>query len=127
MPLFHFARAEWHERRAQQKMTMNFSAGDGTPEVLLRATEDLYREIAEELVVAARKVRDGETGEVNAAKQAVRDLRDAFQMIMDERTRVDKLRKQVAGTIGDCALDFDAARVEIGRRLARLRDATGGG
>ncbi|MDT8856324.1 hypothetical protein RNZ50_15115 [Paracoccaceae bacterium Fryx2] len=108
-------------------MTMIFSAGEGTPNDLLSATEELYREIAQELVVAVRKVRDGETGEVKAAKQAVRDLRDAFQMVMDERTRVDKLRKQVAGVVHDTALDFDAARDEIGRRLACLRDAGGGG
>ena len=58
--------------------------------------------------------------------QAVRDLKTAFQLVMDERTRVEKLRKQVAGVVGDLRLDFDAARDEIGRRLARLRDAGGG-
>jgi hypothetical protein len=48
-------------------------------------------------------------------------------MVMDERARVEKLRKQIAGVVGDHALDFDAARTEIGRRLACLRDAGGGG
>ncbi|EEW24084.1 hypothetical protein [Rhodobacter ferrooxidans] len=108
-------------------MDMNIPAGDATPEVLLRATEELYREIAEELILAVRKVRAGETAEARTAMQAVKDLRAAFQMVMDERTRVDKLRKQVAGAVHDGALDFDAARVEIGRRLACLRDAAGGG
>lgn len=108
-------------------MTMNFSASDGTPEALLQATEDMYRQIAEELVRVIEKVRVGETGEAKAAIQAVKDLRSVFQTVMDERTRVDKLRKQVAGAVGDHALDFDAARVEIGRRLACLRDAGGGG
>ena len=65
--------------------------------------------------------------EVKAAAQAVKDLKAAFQMVMDERTRIEKLRKQIAGVVHDYAIDFDAARAEIGRRLACLRDAGGGG
>ena len=107
-------------------MGIEFSVGEHGPEALLKASEDLYREVALELAEASRRVRDGEFGEVKAAMQAARDLRAAFQLVMDERTRVDKLRKQVAGVVHDYALDFDAARTEIGRRLARLRDAGAG-
>lgn len=104
-------------------MGIEFSAGE-EPEALLRATEDLYREVALELVAAKDRLREGETSEIKAAVQAVRDLRTAFQMVMDERTRVDKLRKQIAGgSGGGSELDFAAARAEIGRRLACLRDA----
>jgi uncharacterized protein YPO0396 len=108
-------------------MDMTFSGGKEPSVDLLKETEVLYREVAEELALAMRGVRQGETGEAKAAIQAVKDLRTAFQMVMDERTRVEKLRKQVAGVVRDYALDFDAARDEIGRRLARLREAGGGG
>jgi hypothetical protein len=108
-------------------MTIKFSAGEEPPVDLLAATEELYRDIAEELIRAKDKLRDGQFDEVKAAVQAVKDLKLAFQMVMDERTRVEKLRKHVAGVVHDYALDFDAARDEIGRRLARLRDAAGGG
>jgi Na+/phosphate symporter len=108
-------------------MDMTFSGGKEPSADLLKETEVLYREVAEELALAMRGVRQGETGEAKAAIQAVKDLRTAFQMVMDERTRVEKLRKQVAGVVRDYALDFDAARDEIGRRLARLREAGGGG
>lgn len=94
---------------------------------MLAATEGLYREAAEELIRAVSRIREGQIDEVKAATQAVKDLKTAFQLVMDERTRVDKLRKQVAGTVGAGVLDFEAARAEIGRRLARLRDAGGGG
>ncbi|NGQ90887.1 hypothetical protein G5V65_08245 [Rhodobacter sp. HX-7-19] len=57
---------------------------------------------------------------------AVRDLQAALAVLMDERVKVDRLRNQVAGVVGERALDLDAARAEIGRRLARLRDAGGG-
>lgn len=107
---------------------MEFSGGDERPEALLKASEDLYREVALELVAATERLRQGELGEVKAAVQAAKDLRVAFQLVMEERTRVDKLRKQVAGAAGGAGeLDFAAARTEIGRRLARLRAAGAGG
>ncbi|HBU16508.1 MAG: hypothetical protein A2092_13075 [Rhodobacteraceae bacterium GWE1_64_9] len=110
-------------------MGMKFSGGETGPEALLQASEDLYRDIALELAAATQRLREGELDEVKAAVKAVKDLREAFQIVMDERTRVDKLRKQVAGAAagGTGELDFAAARAEIGRRLARLRDAGGGG
>jgi hypothetical protein len=108
-------------------MTITFSVGEPPPVDILAATEQLYRDTAAELIRARDKIRDGELDEVKTAVQAVKDLKTAFQMVMDERTRVEKLRKQVAGVVHDYALDFDAARDEIGRRLARLRDAGSGG
>lgn len=107
-------------------MDMDFSGGDETPADLLEETEALYREMAEELAQALRGMRRGEAKDAKAAVQAVKDMRSVFQMLMDERTRVEKLRKQVAGTVRGHELDFDAARAEIGRRLARLRDAGDG-
>lgn len=109
-------------------MTIHFEAGSGDPAALLREAEDLVRAFAEDVAVAGRKIREGEFGEVKTGMSAVRDLRQAFLQVMEERTRVEKLRKQVAGTVGgNGELDLAAARAEIGRRLARLRDAGGGG
>jgi hypothetical protein len=108
-------------------MTIRFSDGEEPPVDLLAATEGLYRETAEELVRAVRVIRAGRADDVKAATQAVKDLRSALQMVMEERTRVEKLRRQVAGTVGAGTLDLDAARDEVGRRLARLRDAGPGG
>jgi hypothetical protein len=107
-------------------MTSDLPSDDPPPVDLLEATEDLYRQAAEDLVLAQRKLRQGSVDEVKAATQAVKDLKVAFQLMMDERTRIEKLRKQVAGVVHDYAIDFDAARAEIGRRLACLRDAGGG-
>ncbi len=103
------------------------TAGDGVPEDILLATEQLYQDAASNLSAAMTALRAGRMGEVKAAMLAVKDLKAAFQMVMDERTRVDRLRKQVAGVAGDCAHDFGAARDEIGRRLALLRGAGSGG
>ena len=107
-------------------MTIKFRDGDVPPVDVLVATEEYLRESAELLVRTVRDVRAGKAGEVKAAQQFVRDLKTLFQMVMDERTRVEKLRRQVAGVVHGHALDFDGARDEIGRRLACLRDAERG-
>jgi UDP-2,3-diacylglucosamine pyrophosphatase LpxH len=104
-------------------MTIKFRDGDEPPVDVLVATEDYLRETAETLVRAVQDLRANRTSDIKAAQQSVRDVRALFQMVMDERTRVEKLRKQVAGVVHGHALDFDGARDEIGRRLARLRDA----
>lgn len=57
------------------------------------------------------------------AVEAARTVRDAIQLLMVERNKVDKLRKEIAGGVGGGSLDLDAARDEIGRRLACLRRA----
>ncbi|WP_444465068.1 hypothetical protein [Rhodobacter capsulatus] len=107
-------------------MDMGFKGGDAPSVDLLEETEELYRDIAGELALAMKGVRQGEMKDAKAAAQAVKDLRTAFQMVMEERARVEKLRRQVAGVGAGSELDLDAARVEIGRRLACLRDAAGG-
>jgi hypothetical protein len=114
-------------------MTVNFSAGSDPPvnpdsDVNLLATvEGFWTESAEDLARAIKQARRGKLEEAKLAVVAVRDLKAAFQLVMEERTRVEKLRKQAAGTVGTGTLDLSAARDEIGRRLARLRDAGGGG
>ncbi len=101
-------------------------AGDGVPTDILLAAEQIYEAAVLDLIAAIHALQGGGT-EVKAATQAAKDLRTAFHTLMEERTRVDKLRKQTAGAAASGALDFDAARIEIGRRLARLRAAGSGG
>jgi len=128
-----------HERRVQQDMNEEISEGERPSAELLVVAEDIFANAA---LVLGRMVLalDGRAVEpealeanearAKAALQAVRDFRMAYQIAMDERTRVDKLRRQVAGQAGlgvGSGVDLDAARDEIGRRLARLRDAGSGG
>lgn len=109
-------------------MTIRLSDGDAVPGDVLAVAEELYRMAAEELYRTIQAIRTGQMGEVKAAQGAIRDLRETAQHVLDERAKVDRLRKQIAGQVGARgALDFDGARAEIGRRLACLRDAGGGG
>ncbi len=106
-------------------MSFFFPKTDSTPIDLTAETEALYQESAEELIRAIKAIRDGETDQIPHAKAAVKELKGIFQTVMDERNRVEKLRKQVAGSVGAGTLDLQSARDEIGRRLALLRDASG--
>ncbi|MDO5369866.1 permease [Paracoccus sp. (in: a-proteobacteria)] len=87
---------------------------------------EMFREVAEELHRLRIGLRGGSTEDVKDTARLVRDLRVATQLVLEERNRVDKLRKEVAGDVGAGRLDLAAARDEIGRRLACLRRAGGG-
>jgi hypothetical protein len=100
---------------------------DQPPVDLMAAAEGLYRDSAEELIRAVNRIKTGDYDKVKDAAQSIRDLKTAFFLAIDERNRVEKLRKQIVGAVGAGELDLDAARGEIGRRLALLRSAGAGG
>ncbi|MFG6081224.1 hypothetical protein ACEUZ9_001841 [Paracoccus litorisediminis] len=120
-------------------MTMNFDPGPGAPEGpyvpgvdlasdtdVLEIADGIFRSYAVDLHKLRLKIQAGETDELKESGRLVRDLRAAAHMVLEERGKVDKLRKDAAGNVGAGALDLAAARDEIGRRLARLRGAAGG-
>ena len=86
----------------------------------------VFDRAAQDLGAALVRLRDGGGDGSERALRAVRDLQAALAVLLDERVKIDRLRNETAGVVGERALDLDAARVEIGRRLARLRDAGGG-
>lgn len=106
-------------------MTVHIPKSDVQPDQLLDAAEEMCRDAAVDLHKAINEIRKGNFGEAKNTPTLIRDLRAAFQLAMEERSRVDKQRKQEAGVVNDYALDFEQARIEIGRRIARLRDAGG--
>jgi len=65
----------------------------------------------------------GESAVVKAAKLAS-EARGAIQTIFNERQRIAKLDDDTSHAQGG-ELDLNAARTEIGRRLARLRQRSG--
>jgi ABC-type phosphate transport system auxiliary subunit len=109
-------------------MTEGRAGAGPTDEDVLAVAEAMYREAAVELLRTIDAIRGGAFGEVKSAQAAIRDLRATASQVLEERGRIDKLRKQLAGQVGSGgAIDFDAARAEIGRRLACLRNAGGSG
>ncbi|GLK63210.1 permease [Paracoccus kondratievae] len=120
-------------------MTMNFDPGPEAPEGpfvpgaaaapdmdVLAIADGLFRSYAADLARLRAKIQAGEMDELKESVRMVRDLRAATQLVLEERSKVDKLRKEAAGQVGAGTLDLVAARDEIGRRLACLRRAGGG-
>jgi hypothetical protein len=109
-------------------MTMMFSGDVPKPEDVLGSAERFYGMAVMELERTIDAIKAGEFNEVKAAQTAIRDLRATAVAVLQERGKVDQLRKQIAGHVGaGGALDLDEARAEIGRRLACLRGAGGSG
>ncbi|WP_102224341.1 hypothetical protein [Acidimangrovimonas sediminis] len=93
------------------------------PRPLVSEASLLYTTAAEVLAHMLRELQRGELDEAKKVPGYARELRQALQAVLTERTTLERLRKDEAGGAGPGALDFDAARAEIGRRLACLRDA----
>ncbi|WP_137111887.1 hypothetical protein [Rhodobacter sp. SY28-1] len=109
-------------------MTVRFTGDVPRTEDVLGVTERLYGEAVIELERTMTALKAGEFNEVKSAQEAIRALRATALAVLQERGKVDQLRKQIAGHVGaGGALDLEGARAEIGRRLACLRNAGGGG
>lgn len=107
-------------------MTIKVSVGEGEPVDLADFTEGLFRNYATQIALVLQKIDRGEFDDLKVLPGQVKQLREVYQIVQEERSRVEKLRKQVAGIVGAGELDFQSARDEIGRRLARLRDGGAG-
>ncbi|WP_143413135.1 hypothetical protein [Haematobacter genomosp. 1] len=94
------------------------------PRDVLSEVMELYDTAIEVFTETMREAR--EDGRVKEANSYVRELGKIVLAVITEREKIDKLRRQETGGTGGGALDLDAARDEIGRRLARLRDAGDG-
>lgn len=92
---------------------------------MISTTEALYQELAEEILGVLTKLKAGEW-DGRSSTQSLREMRSALRLVLEERTKIAELSRQDAGSAQGYALDFAAARAEIGRRLACLRDAGDG-
>lgn len=110
-------------------MTINFIAQEAdkteAPQDLLWVAERQLERAVVRLQQVIDEVESGRFDQLTEAKRVTDNLTGFIRLYMDERNKVDKLRKTLAGAVGAGELDFSAARDEIGRRLALLRDAGG--
>ena len=99
---------------------------DSPPEVLISEALTLYATAAGVFSLVIDEAAKGKLKNPKDAAAYAREYNLALQTFLSERAKVEKLRKDTEGIVHDYALDFDAARDEIGRRLACLRDAADG-
>ncbi len=123
-------RPEGQRNGWQHSMTMTLSEFDkgGGDTAALDVVRLAERQLERAMLRMAQLIDDVEAGRfetMTEAKKTCDHLTGYVRLLMEERNKVDKLRKSAAGAAGGGALDLDAARDEIGRRLALLRDAGG--
>ena len=97
--------------------------GNGGPDTdLLRVKQHLQRAIGV-FQDMTREVEQGNFVPESETNKIIRALSSAVQTLYNEKQKIDGSLKKQAGIAGEYAIDFDAARREIGRRMALLRTA----
>ncbi|QDY68916.1 hypothetical protein [Qingshengfaniella alkalisoli] len=102
-------------------------AGDGSSDKLLSEAHGHFADAANALSVFIAALKAGDTTQAPEAMKLVKELKAALVPALMERERLEKTIREDAGVVNGYAIDFDAARHEIGRRLACLRAARGAG
>ncbi|MDB6178022.1 hypothetical protein PAF17_10960 [Paracoccus sp. Z330] len=102
-----------------------------SPEEAISVVEGLFWSYIRDLrrheaALEARERGAVDPAELKEAMHSAKVVREAVHLLLSERNKVDKLRKDITGGVGGGSLDLDSARDEIGRRLACLRRAQGG-
>ena len=108
-------------------MSMNFSAKDiasMTSIQIIEGAAGFLDEAAVALIAAINAVKTGDLEQSKAAIQAAKDYKTALDWILSERNRLERDRRTLSGVLGITELDLGAARDEVGRRLACLRNAS---
>lgn len=99
--------------------------GDVTNDCVTVASQHFEKAI---LAVAdiTKKIERQELEALPELTKAAPHATHATKMLLQEIGRANELHKKQSGVAHDYAIDFAAARSEIGRRLACLREAGGG-
>ncbi|MCA8884728.1 MAG: hypothetical protein KDA50_13425 [Rhodobacteraceae bacterium] len=101
--------------------------GAGSSEQVLSEAQKQFHRATRALDQLVDQLDDGELGNASEAQRLLRDLKGALSLAISERERLEKQQRENAGIVNGYAIDFDAARHEIGRRLACLRAAGSSG
>jgi|GEM_PF-2637990 len=86
--------------------------------------EKNFNRVLNALDALADELHGREDNAVAKAAKLAGEARGAIQTIFNERQRIAKLDDDKTGALG-AELDLDAARLEVGRRLALLRERSG--
>ncbi len=106
-----------------------------TPEERVSQTADLLKSLQNSIQELRQKAEDlkarieaGEDAELSGPKRQVDDISKLIRSCQNVEERfVERYHKQAGIVRGGYALDLDAARSEIGCRLAKLRKCCGAG
>ena len=94
-------------------------------EELLGAVANTVRDLRRELESLRARIQSEDRVETTSDKQTLKSALSVLSTCTDVENRLAKFREAQAGIArGGYALDLDAARADIGRKLDRLRTAS---
>lgn len=103
-----------------------------TPETgqssLGQAIETVEQQLADmkaDLLALQRRIASGDFDALRNGSKLTGEIRQWLKLALETEIRLEERRKQHDGIVNHYAIDFDAARDQIGRRLDRLRAASG--
>jgi hypothetical protein len=111
-------------------MTITYKeTGEGSLEDIFAETRATYVRAKRVVDQFCNEIEDGTIEDVERFKQSYAFFKALIPQVMNERERLEREHAKRLGIVGDntYALDFDAARQEVGRRLACLATAGGEG
>ena len=103
-------------------MTAELPPGGSRADELLRAARVHYAEISAALRDGLSTLKDGDDKHLSTFSQAVNAYWKAIQSSYEREVDLEKRERERAGIARAYAVDLDAARAEIGRRLACLKE-----
>ncbi|MGR3500992.1 hypothetical protein [Pseudaestuariivita sp.] len=108
-------------------MTINTPQGDLSVEDQLDTLERQLRVLRQNLATWSDEAAAGDMSSGATGKRMLTEVSGWIRSALDLEKRLDERKRDVQGIAPgkDYALDFDAARREIGCRLARLRTCGG--
>lgn len=107
----------------QQMSLIKPEGSDGTPDPDLVRSREHFNNAIDQFQDMMRKAGRGELGTESENNKTIRGLGSATQLLFSEKQKVETSLNKQAGVVGGYAIDFDAARREIRRRMDMLRAA----
>lgn len=129
-PLFCFCSCGQHERRVNDTMVDITPEKGQSAEGILSSAEIVFRGAEKVLKDRIRLLEAGGGPVDSAVKKELASYNETLGYFVKEGQKLEERRAKLKGVARDgagYALDLGKARIEIGRRLACLRDASGTG
>lgn len=106
-------------------MTEKTLFGESRSDELIQNARQHYADITAAIQTALGRIADSEDKEMRAFSSAVQTHWKSLLSVHDREVELEKRDRERAGIVEGYAIDLDAARFEVGRRLACLRAAKG--
>ena len=87
----------------------------------IKVVEEQLLEMSNALIALQERVRHGELEALKDSAKLTVEIRHWLKMALETEQRCEDRRREQQGIVNGYALDLDAARTEVGCRLARLR------